>query len=399
MPIHSEYQDSDESESDFGSFEDEKVKIKTKREKNLDAFRAATRTAYNHWKNREYLTLQQKDLKALNELVIKFKWTDKTRMMPKFWVKHMSIIKKELAEIDPASEQNALEQKALKALKKGKLREIRFHKGQIDIYDKQPVIWANGDSDLGVSENEISDDEESDDKLWELQSNDGDGGDDEAKKDGDEAKTDGDDGSGGDEEEESEVDWEDEDDSGWNTRSEDEEEPEEEEEDSSEYSDDDEGGDEEKEKEKMFGIQAFTEWELKEMMNRSFWLKKKAKVPSQKEKDKEKEERQKAKERKKEKEREKKRKEKEAAQAIKEEAAAQGKVSWSTSKIKDMFKWVLMEKGKSGVNREDVVERLLQLKDQCGIHKVCCGTIGRERERERVCTFWMNFLNCFLCKF
>eukprot|EP01083_Nonionella_stella_P279489 950732_1 len=381
-----EYNES-ESDSDFGE-DDTKVKLLSKKQKQLNSFRKLVREAKQHFNNSEFLNFQH-DLKEINNEMIKNKWHSSQQRMPKFFVKHMLEIHDTLLTTDPAHEKNQKEKRALKSLQKNLRKDLK-HFDQIELFEKRPDFWKDEDSDLGTEEHEdnMEESEEDDNPLYSLQDTAQDTQ--ETKEEKDENDDEEEDDDDVEEEEDAASDEDDEDDddddddedestgesswSSWSRGDENEEDKENDEDDDDDESHDeeDDAGDRkedgEGDKEKAFGIEAFDEETLAKMRKRSFWIKKskrKKKKLSEKA-GKRLQKQQKLTE-----------KDKRASADGDKEASdhkkrhkpkKRGPSKWGMKRIRETFQVVLTERGKSSVNRDQIVSRLDELIVQCELH-------------------------------
>lgn len=369
-----EYQDDD---SDDWGEEEEKVKLLSKKQKQIIAFKALVREAKEKFNTNAFMEFAA-ELKKVNDAIISNKWASDTHKMPKFYVKHMLEIYNKIKSLDPKDEENKKEQQALRKLKKNIKKDIKHFK-QLQVFEQNSDFWKDEDSDLGQGANDDNDYEsdasENGGALYELQDANGatkdtpdkpdetKGGDDEDVPDFDD--TDEDEGSD-DEDEDSD------DDSSWSSISDrgfDDENDEEKGSDDEEEGDDeakaDEGG------EKKDWLAGFEIEQLVKMRKRTFWVKKskkKKKVLSEKEK-KRIAKQQALDEAAKGEESVTTPKDKDAKkQKAKREARRLKRSKWSVNKIRDIFTDVLASRGKSAVNRDQVVSRLEELIEQCALH-------------------------------
>eukprot|EP01083_Nonionella_stella_P174501 605122_1 len=383
-----EYNES-ESDSDFGE-DDTKVKLLSKKQKQLNSFRKLVREAKQHFNNSEFLNFQH-DLKEINNEMIKNKWHSSQQRMPKFFVKHMLEIHDTLLTTDPAHEKNQKEKRALKSLQKNLRKDLK-HFDQIELFEKRPDFWKDEDSDLGTEEHEdnMEESEEDDNPLYSLQDTaqdtqetkeEKDENDDEEEEEDDDVEEEED--AASDEDDEDDDDDDDDEDestgesswSSWSRGDENEEDKENDEDDDDDEShdeEDDDAGDRkedgEGDKEKAFGIEAFDEETLAKMRKRSFWIKKskrKKKKLSEKA-GKRLQKQQKLTE-----------KDKRASADGDKEASdhkkrhkpkKRGPSKWGMKRIRETFQVVLTERGKSSVNRDQIVSRLDELIVQCELH-------------------------------
>eukprot|EP00486_Rosalina_sp_Unknown_P002834 CAMPEP_0201573156 /NCGR_PEP_ID=MMETSP0190_2-20130828/16855_1 /ASSEMBLY_ACC=CAM_ASM_000263 /TAXON_ID=37353 /ORGANISM="Rosalina sp." /LENGTH=532 /DNA_ID=CAMNT_0047999791 /DNA_START=132 /DNA_END=1731 /DNA_ORIENTATION=+ len=368
-----EYQDDD---SDEWGEEEEKVKLLSKKQKQLIAFKALVREAKEKFNTNAFMEFAA-ELKKVNDAIISNKWASDSHKMPKFYVKHMLEIYNKIQELDPKDEENKKEQQALRKLKKNIDKDIKHFK-QLQVYQQNANFWKDEDSDLGVGENDDND-YDSDDSdggaLYELQDTNttkdtedkpdvgdgGDGGDNEEPPDFD----DSDEEEGSDEEEESE-------DTSWSTMSERGFDEDGDEEKGSDEEDDDETK-EDQGGEKIDWLAGFEVEQLAKMRKRSFWVKKskkKKKVLSEKEKKRIAKQKLLDQAAKDEEDSVTTPKDKDAKkQKAKREARRLKRSKWSVNKIRDIFTDVLASRGKSAVNRDQVVSRLEELIEQCALHE------------------------------
>ena len=309
--------------------------------------------------------------------------------MPKFFVKHMSEIVNKIKELNPKQEKNQKEQRALKSLKKNIEKDLKHYK-QLQLFQNKPSFWKDEDSDLGAQENDDNDYEESSDEqgaLYQLQdANDRD--DDESGGDDDD---DDDDGGGGDEEKGSDDDDDDDDDddeddsseeestwSSWEDRRGELPDDDQDEDKDSDYDEDAEqkGGDGDAEKQERLGGGIFDLETLEKMAHRDFWVKKKKKKKGVSKKQQQRIAKQKAAEAKAEEDKDVDDEERspKADKKAKSKKSKGGKIrdrvsKWSVNKVNEIFSDVLQNRGKSSVNREQIVQRLDELIKQCELHK------------------------------
>eukprot|EP01084_Bolivina_argentea_P257241 433340_1 len=366
-----------DSDSDDWGEDEQKTKILSKKQKQTLAFQTLIRTAKTHFNNSEYLNFQQ-DLKLINNSIMTNKWSKKDYQMPKFFAKHMFEIFNKICDLNPENEQNQKEQTALKKLKKNFKKDLRHFK-QLDVYNKNPSIgkWSNESSDLGEEENQQDIEESDDDALFQIADTAG-GNEEENEESNEESNEEQN------EEENEENDSEDSNEgsdsywSSWEDNKVDVKEAE------SEESDVDEPGgdgkkdeDEDKNKKKTFGIEAFDEETLAKMRHRSFWVKKDKRV-KKKESEKDRKRREKAAAQRIKKKEEAKKKEDEAKHTaengdikpvkVERKKKKHGPTKWSVNRINQTFAHVLTDRGKTNVNRDQIVNHLEELMEQCELH-------------------------------
>eukprot|EP00484_Ammonia_sp_Unknown_P024443 CAMPEP_0197022996 /NCGR_PEP_ID=MMETSP1384-20130603/3780_1 /TAXON_ID=29189 /ORGANISM="Ammonia sp." /LENGTH=1120 /DNA_ID=CAMNT_0042451133 /DNA_START=59 /DNA_END=3421 /DNA_ORIENTATION=+ len=374
-----EYHESDD-ESSFGE-EEEKVRVLSKKQKQTNAVKDLVRTAKHHFNNREFLNFQQ-DLKMLSDEIIKNKWTGDSYKMPKFYVKHMLEIYNTLQELDPNKEENQKEKRQLKLLKRNFQKDI-YHFKQLQVFEANQDFWKDEESDLGQMDQ--ADYEESDDDddgpLYGIQ--------DTAKTDDENDDDDDAENKAGDESNDEEED-DDEDESSWSSfdggaggqddlNVDEEEEGDSDEEPPAEAAGAAAGGEAQQNDAFYAG---FDEETLAKMRSRSFWVKK-AKIKKKKPLT----EKQKKRKAKTTKDKDKNDKEKEEEDddttTDKDKKADTDKAGkkteprkkeihvkeWSVKRIREVFLDVLQSRGKTSVNRNQIVSQLEQLIEQCELHQ------------------------------